>query len=306
MFQVEKLEILHKKCYLICTNTEHALWQEFFFMRRIINILDPLPGLRLIFRNGALLRQLVRRNIISKYQGSALGIFWNAVHPLMRLCIYTFVFSVVFKARWGTDTSATREFFAVNLFCGMTIYSIFSDAVNMSAVQITLNPNYVKKVVFPLPLLPLSQVISSFIQGLVWILLLFIGATVFCSSLSWTMLFLPLILLPLFLFTLGISYFLSSLTVYLRDTPYILGVILQVLFFATPIFYPVEQVPEKFRTVLQINPLTIMIEESRKVMLLSQTPDWKFFGISLAVGIVVFLLGFAWFNKTQKGFADVL
>ena len=120
-------------------------------MGKIINILNPLPGLQLLFRNRALLKQLVRRNVISKYQGSILGILWNIIHPLMMLCIYTFVFSVVFQSRWGTGVGPSKGSFAIILFCGMTVYSIFADAVNMSAIQITLNPNYVKKVVFPLP-----------------------------------------------------------------------------------------------------------------------------------------------------------
>lgn len=275
-------------------------------MGKIINILNPLPGLQLLFRNRALLKQLVRRNVISKYQGSILGILWNIIHPLMMLCIYTFVFSVVFQSRWGTGVGPSKGSFAIILFCGMTVYSIFADAVNMSAIQITLNPNYVKKVVFPLPLLPFAQVLSSFVQGAVWLALLLAGAVFIYGNISWTMLYLPVVLFPFFLFTLGISYFVASLTVYLRDTPYILGVVLQVLFFVTPIFYPVEAVPERFRGYLQINPLTTIIEETRKVLLYAQTPDWNFFAISLAVGVVVFLLGFAWFNKTQKGFADVL
>ncbi len=276
-------------------------------MKELINILNPVPGIKLICRNRTLLKQMVRRNVQSKYQGSALGIAWSVIHPLMMLIIYTYVFSVVFKARWGVqNASETKGAFAIILFCGMAVYSIFSEAVSLSATQITGNANYVKKVVFPLPLLPVSQVVSSFVQGLVWVVLLLLGAIFIYGNISWTMLLLPLVWLPLFLFTLGISCFVASLGVYFRDTPYVLQVILQVLFFITPIFYPISAVPEKLQILLKINPLTMMIEETRKVLLYAQVPDWKFFAVSLAVGIAVFILGFAWFNKTQKGFADVL
>ena len=186
------------------------------------------------------------------------------------------------------------------------MFSIFSDAVTLSATQITGNANFVKKVVFPLIILPISQVLTSFILGLVWVVLLFIGTVFIYGNLSWSMLLLPVVWFPLLLFTLGISCFVSSLSVYFRDTPYIIQVILQVLFFMTPIFYPVSAVPEKLQIFLKVNPLTMMIEETRKVFLYAKMPDWNFFMISTAVGFAVFWLGLAWFNKTQKGFADVL
>ena len=276
-------------------------------MKEFFKILNPIPGVELIFRNYSLLKQLVKRLISAKYQGSALGIIWSIIHPLMMLVIYTYVFSVVFKARWDEALNdASKGSFAVIIFCGMTVYSIFSDSITLAANQILNNPNYVKKVVFPLLLLPVSQVLACFIQGAIWVFLLFIGAVFIHGNLSWHMLLLPVIWMPLFLFTLGIACFVSSLSVYCRDTPYVLQVILQVLFFITPIFYPISKVPQNLQIILQVNPLTLMIEETRKVFLYAQMPDWSFFGITLLVGVTVFILGFAWFNKTQKGFADVL
>lgn len=276
-------------------------------MKDLFNILNPLPNLKLVYSNRSLLKQLVKRIIAAKYQGAALGILWNLIHPLMMLTIYTYVFSVVFKSRWGAGSvSDSKGAFAVILFCGMAVYSIFSESVSLSANQIITNPNYVKKVVFPLPLLPLSQVLASFVQGLIWVFLLLCGAIFIYGNISWSMLLLPVVWMPLFLFTLGISYFVSSLSVYCRDTPYVLQVIMQVLFFITPIFYPISAVPEKLQFILKTNPLTMIIEETRKVLLYASMPDWNFFAITLAVGAAVFILGFAWFNKTQKGFADVL
>lgn len=261
---------------------------------------------KIIHQNRNLLKQFIVRNIVSRYRGSFLGLVWSFVQPLMMLCVYTFVFSVVFKARWGTGYSETRGSFAIIMFCGMALYSILSESIILNSAVVAGNPNFVKKVIFPLEILPLSQTVSSFILGMVWFVLLFLGVIFVFGKLSFTMLLLPLILIPLFCFTLGVSFFVASLGVYVRDTSYVVQVILQILFFLTPIFYPIQAVPQWFRWPLLLNPLTILIENARKVFLYGELPDWSFLGISFAVSVVVLQLGFFWFNKTKKGFADVI
>lgn len=261
---------------------------------------------KIIWKNRQLLEQFILRNINSRYRGSFLGLVWSFVQPLMMLCVYTFVFSVVFKARWGMDTGSSRGAFAIIMFCGMALYNIFAESINLCCGVIVSNPNFVKKVIFPLEILPLAQTVSTFILGTVWFILLFLGAVFIFGKISFTMLLLPLILLPLFLFTLGIAFFTASLGVYVRDTSYVIQVILQILFFMTPIFYPIQAVPEKFRWPLQLNPLTVLIEEARKVFLYGQFPDWKFLGLAFLVALIVLQLGFVWFSRTKKGFADVL
>ena len=284
---------------------EKAL-EKGFYMNKILGLFNPFIFFRIVSANRFLLWQMVRRNVEARYKGSFLGLFWSFVQPLMMLCVYTFVFSVVFKMRWGMDTEGSRGAFAIIMLCGMSLYSIFSEALSTAGSLIVSNQNYVKKVIFPLEILPIAQTASSFIVGLVWFILLFLGVVFIFGRISWTMLLLPLILLPLFLFTCGISFFVASLGGYIRDTQYIIGVILQVLFFITPIFYPIQAVPEKFRWPLQINPLTILIEETRKIFLYGQLPSWPFLGISFLTAILVFHCGFMWFYKTKKGFADVL
>ncbi len=259
-----------------------------------------------IRRNRTLLKQLVKRNIASRYRGSMLGLLWSFVQPLMMLCVYTFVFSVVFKARWGVEAGGGKGSFAIIMFCGMALFSIFSESVNGNCSIIVGNPNFVKKVIFPLEILPVSQAMASFMLGTVWFVLLFLGTIFIYGNISFTMLLLPLVLIPLFLFTLGVSYFVASCGVYIRDTAYVVGVVLQILFFMTPIFYPLDAVPERFRWPLRLNPLTVLIEEARKVFLYGTLPDWKFLGAAFAVSVIVLHLGFVWFNKTKKGFADVL
>ena len=205
-------------------------------MRLLKIFFDVFALYRIIVHNWSLLLQFVKRNIAVRYRGSMLGLVWSFVQPLMMLCVYTFVFSVVFKARWGVDTGDSRGAFAIIMFCGMALYNIFSESVNINCGVIVSNPNFVKKVIFPLEILPLAQTVSSFVLGTVWFILLFLGVVFIFGKVSFMMLLLPLVLLPLFFFALGISYFVASLGVYVRDTSYVVQVVLQILFFMTPIF----------------------------------------------------------------------
>ena len=275
-------------------------------MKRWLFIFDFVKLPQIVLQHKSLLWQMIIRNVAGRYRGSMLGLVWSFVQPLMMLCVYTYVFSVIFKSRWGVDTGDSRGAFAIIMFCGMTLYNIFCESINMACGVVAWNPNFVKKVIFPLEVLPLAQTGACFILGTVWFVLLFLGVIFIYGKLSFTMLLLPLILLPLFLFTLGIAFFTASLGVYVRDTPYVVQVILQILFFMTPIFYPVQAVPPEFRWPLRVNPLTILIDEARKIFLYGQLPNWKFLGLAFVVSLIVLQLGFVWFNKTKKGFADVL
>ena len=276
----------------------------------MLNTLRDILDFRLLpeiaASNRTLLWQFVKRSVSARYKGSMLGIFWSFVQPMMMLCVYTFVFSVVFRSRWGVGEGGGRGSFAIIMFCGLALFNLFSEAVTLNSGIVVSNPNLVKKVIFPLEILPLSQTIASFAVGMVWFLLLFLGAVFVFGKLSFTMLLLPLILVPLFLFTLGVSFFTASLGVYVRDTPYAVGVVLQILFFMTPIFYPVSAIPERFRWPILLNPLTLLIEEARKVFLYGELPDWRFLGAAFLISLLVLHLGFLWFHKTKKGFADVL
>ena len=277
-------------------------------MSIFLDLIDITGPVRAAAEHRSLLWQFAKRNIAVRYRGSVLGLVWSFVQPLMMLCVYTFVFSVVFQIRWGTgtDTDGSRGAFAIVMFCGMALFNIFSESVGSCCRIVTDNPNLVKKVIFPLEILPLAQTLSTFILGSAWFILLFFGTIFIFGTTSFTMLLLPLVLLPLFLFTLGVSFFVASLGVYVRDTAYVVQVVLQILFFMTPIFYPIQEVPERFRWPLRLNPLAILIEEARKVFLYGELPDWVFLGCAFLVSLAVLQFGFVWFNRTKKGFADVL
>ena len=276
-------------------------------MYNILGLLNPLLGFRIVSLHRDLLLQMLIRNIAARYRGSVLGFIWSFATPLVMLAVYTFVFGVVFKARWGIEAfENNRAAFPVIMFCGMAVFNVFSESVNSSTSIIVSSPSYVKKVVFPLELLPLCNVLTSFVFGLAWFALLFVGAVVFLQQLSWTMLLLPMTLLPLLLLSAGVSFLVSSLGVYLRDVQQLVGIVTQMLFFMTPIFYPVSLVPEGLRWILYINPLSTVVEQTRQLFLYGQIPSMGLCLGMFIVSLVVFQLGLAWFVKTKKGFADVL
>ncbi len=272
----------------------------------LVKLFNPLIGIKIILENRDLLFQLVKRNIAARYKGSTLGLFWSLVQPLMMLTVYTFVFSVIFKARWGIDNSDSKTAFAIIMFCGMAVFNIFSESVTGSCSLITGNPNYVKKVIFPLEILPVAQVSAAAILGIIWFGLLLLGAVIFMKGLVWTMLLLPLVLIPLILLSCGLSFLAASLSVFFRDIQHLIGVIIQILFFMTPIFYPIQAIPEQYRWVMQINPLSSIVEQARTIFLYGKMLDWTMYGTGLLISLVIFQLGLVWFIKTKRGFADVL
>jgi len=274
--------------------------------KELIRVCDILAIPKAFFQHWDLLCQMTQRNIEQRYRGSVLGFVWSFVQPLMMLCVYTFVFSVVFQARWGVSTDGGKGSFAVIMFCGMALYNLFSEAVSMSCGCVTGQSNLVKKVIFPLEILPPIQVLTTFALGMAWFVLLLLGAYFILGFVGWTMLLLPIVLLPLMVFTLGVSYLVASLGVFVRDTQYVVGVVLQILFFATPIFYPVSAVPSELRWVLNWNPLTVFIEQARKVFLYGRLPDWAFLGWAALAALIVLQFGYFFFVRTKRGFADVL
>lgn len=249
---------------------------------------------------------LTRRNVESRYKGSVLGLVWSFVQPFLMMTVYTIVFGVFFGAKWSGEFANEKWAYPVLVLCGMSTYSIFSESVSVGCGEILGNPNYVKKVIFPLELLPLSRVFSTVILDLAWFVLLFFGAVFLLGKISFTMLLLPVMLVPLVLFTLGVSFFVSSLSVYLRDTQYMVNVVIQILFFLTPIFYSLETIDPVAVRILSVSPLAYVVETIRAVFIYGRMPNWLQFGLVTFLCLAVMQLGFVWFEKTKKGFADVL
>ena len=251
-----------------------------------------------------LLKKMARRDIASRYRGSVFGLLWSLLLPLLMLTIYTFVFSVVFGARWGE--AADKVDFALNVFVGLMLYQLFTESFNLAPRLIISNTNYVKKVVFPLQILPLVNLCTGLfhlsLSFLVWLVFYAVAK----QELHLTLLFFPLLLLPFLAMILGVVWFISSLSVYLRDIAQTTSIISTALLFMSPIFYPISALPEKFHFFVQFNPLTFVISEARKVLILGIGPDWIGLALYSAVGFFVAYTGYWWFMKAKKGFADVL
>ena len=270
-------------------------------------LFDFTAAPRLLWNHKGLFRQMLQRNISARYRGSVLGLIWSFAHPLMMLAVYTFVFGLIFKTRWGVEAlDENRAAFPLIMFCGLALFNLFSESINNSGNLIVHHAGFVKKVIFPLELLPMCTVATAFFFGAAWFCLLLLGAGVFLHSLSWTMLLLPLTLVPLLLFTTGVAFVIAAFGVYLRDIPQLVAVAVQILFFMTPIFYPISLVPERLRWLLQMNPLTPVVEETRKLLLYGQEPNYMTCLWVFLFSVVVFQLGFFCFSKMKKGFADVL
>jgi lipopolysaccharide transport system permease protein len=281
------------------------------FLQRAWSHLNPGNGLRELWKQRYLIRQFAGREISSRYQGTYLGAVWSLITPLLMLGVYTFVYGVIFKARWmgaapGSTTGDGLASFALAMFSGTLVYSIFSETLNRSCGLIIGVPNFVKKVVFPLQILPLVTLIGSLFQAMVALVVLAIGMIIVTGSIPPTMLLAPVMILPIALFSLGLAWFCSSLGVYVRDIGHGVAIVTQVLFFATPIFYPIEAVPAAYRGVMSLNPLTPMVTVARQALLGQTSIAWDSYALSLAIGLIVAFAGYGWFQATRRGFADVL
>ena len=258
-----------------------------------------------LWRNRSLVMALVKREVLGRYRGSALGLLWSFFNPVFMLLVYTFVFSMVFKARWNAGSDSKTEF-ALVLFAGLLIFNLFSECVNRAPGLVLANVNYVKKVVFPLDILPWVTLGSALFHAGISLVVWLVAYIILFGFPYLTVLLLPLIVLPLLLFIMGISWALASLGVFLRDVSQLIGIVTTVLMFLSPIFYPVTALPEQYRHILMLNPLTPAIEMSRDVLYWGKLPDFCLLAVYLAASAVIAWLGFAWFQKTRKGFADVL
>jgi lipopolysaccharide transport system permease protein len=260
-----------------------------------------------LWRNRQLLAQMTRREVVGRYKGSALGLAWSFFNPVFMLVVYTFVFSEIFRSRWsglGGDESKTQ--FALVLFVGMIVLGLFSEVVNRAPGLILANSNYVKKVVFPLEVLPVVNLGAALFHSLISLAVLLAAYALFNGALQWTAVFVPLVLLPLLILILGLAWMLASLGVFLRDVGQFVAILTTVLTFLSPVFYPVTAVPERFRSIIMLNPLTFIIEQARDVLIWGRLPDWLGLGVYTGAAMACAWCGYAWFQKTRKGFADVL
>jgi lipopolysaccharide transport system permease protein len=266
---------------------------------------SPIEMCSSLWRSRSLIHASAKREVVGRYRGSALGLLWSFFNPLFMLTVYTFVFSEIFKARWNAGSESKTEF-ALVLFAGLIVFNLFAECINRAPSLILSNPNYVKKVVFPLEILPFVGLLSALYHAVISLGVWLIAYAIFFGTPQPTTLILPLIILPFGMFIMGLSWALASLGVFLRDVSQFIGVIVATLMFMSPIFYPASTLPESYRHILYLNPLTPVIEMTRDVLYWGKFPDIKMLSIYFVATGIIAWLGFAWFQKTRKGFADVL
>ncbi len=267
---------------------------------------SPVALVGSLWRHRELIVGMTKREVIGRYKGSVMGLLWSFLNPVLMLAVYTFVFSFVFKSRWQAGVEENHSQFAIILFVGLIVHGLFAEVLNRSPMLILSNVNYVKKVVFPLEILPAITAGAALFHSLVSLSVLLIAGVIFNGSLPWTVVLVPLVLLPLLILILGLAWMLASLGVFVRDIAQTVGILTMMLMFLAPVFFPSSALPEQFRPLIQANPLTLIIEQAREVLIWGRLPNWSALGLYLLLACGVAWLGFAWFQKTRKGFADVL
>ena len=272
----------------------------------LATFLNPFKIIYHFWQYRDLIKQFTWREVVGRYKGSYLGIGWSFLQPMLMLVIYTFVFSTVLNSRWGLGQTEGKGIFALTMFTGLITYGVFSEVLTAAPGLIIANPNYVKKIVFPLEILPVVRLLSALIHAGFSLIILLIGVLIITRSLNYTVVFLPIVWLPMALFSLGLGYFLASLGVFVRDIGHSMGLVVTILLFISAIFYPLSALPENIRVYSCYNPIAVFVENARRVVMFGQTPIWLWTGIMTAAGGVVLVLGFLWFMKTKKAFADVI
>lgn len=271
---------------------------------------DRLPWLphhvfTVLWRDRALAVEMAAREFKALYRTSFLGVVWALLNPLLALAVYTFVFGLVLKVKWQEEVAQVDEF-ALILFTGMIVFYFFADCILRSPGLMLENVNYIKMVVFPLEIMSWVVVAGAFIKAAVSFAILLIAIVVLHGVPPWTAIFLPLIIAPIVLLALAIVWFLSATGVYIRDLAQIVGPIVTLMFFLSPVFYPISALPEALQPVLYLNPVSFIIQQTRDVLLSGTMPNFWGLLVYFLVAWGAAWAGLFWFSRTKRGFADVL
>lgn len=253
-----------------------------------------------------LIAQMARRDVIGRYRGSMLGLAWSFLNPLLMLSVYSFLFGVVFRSRWGIAAGEGHVEYALMLFIGLIVHGLFAECVNRAPGLLLQHASFVKRVVFPLEILPWTVLVSALFHAGVSLAIWVLVAVVAGLPPSPVALLLPLVLLPLVLLTMGCAWFLASLGVFLRDAGHTVALVTTMLLFLSPILYPLSVVPPEYRFLLRLNPLTFIVEQARAVLAHRVLPDFAGLAIVTVQNLAIAAVGLWWFQRTRRGFADVV
>lgn len=260
-----------------------------------------------LYKGKDLLFELTKRDFQQRYKGSALGVIWALLSPLLMLAVYTFIFVAVFKLKWGAiETNDNKMLYTMMIFAGLIPFQIFSESVNRSVSILNQSANYIKKVVIPVEILPSSIVLSTVLNSFFSVCLLTLGKIYFLDTPNWPLVFIPLLMLPITFLSLGISLLVSAFGIYLKDLVYVVGLALNILFYMSPIFYSTDNLPGNFRFFILFNPVAPIIEQFRDVFVNGQMFSLQGYLLSVFWAFVFFLLGLFIFRYLRRGFADVI
>lgn len=267
---------------------------------------SPKALLLTIWRHKGLILALAKREIEGRYKGSLFGVFWSVLTPLLMVSVFTFVFGEIFQSKWAGAKNSNHLDFAAALFTGLLVYNLFAECIGKASFLITSNPNYVKKIVFPLEVLCVVAVLAALFHFLVAYFIVVLMVMFSSWTLTWTVILTPIVIAPLLMLVTGLTWAIASLGVFLRDIGQIVGPALTALMFLSPIFYPLSSVNPRFQWVYHFNPLTQVVENLRAVLLHQTLPDWGSWMVYTTISAVVMALGFVFFQRTRKGFSDVI
>ena len=275
----------------------------------LLPFLNPLRLLRTAWRNRELLSQLSRREIAGRYRGSHLGVLWALLTPMMTLAVFTLVFGAMHHNRWAGSRYDGVLAFPMNLFIGIILFGVFSEVANRAATLITTNPNFVKKAVFPLELLSVSALAGSLVHALMTLLIQFAVVFYALGHIPPTALLLPLVFIPASLITVGVCWFLAAMGVFFRDLSSAVGPVIQLLFFMTPIVYPMtifRQYPAAETAVRLLNPFVTIVESARLMVIEGKLPDFAALAWVTLASAIIAIAGYAIFMKVRRYFADAM
>lgn len=258
-----------------------------------------------IWHNRDLCLKMAQRDVLARYKGSALGVLWPFMQQLLMLIAYTIVFGYVFKSRWpGLEENPIQ--LAIVIYSGLVPFNFFSEIVNRSSTIIINNTNYVKRVVFPLEILPVSVVIAALSNYVIGVVILLGAEIVFGNKIDWNIVAMIIpVVFPLAILALGLGYIISSTCLFIRDVEQVVLFLTSLLLFATPIFYPMSALPESFRWILADSPLAFAVDSIRGIVVYNELPRYGAYFIQLTFSMLVFVFGLVWFERVKKGFADV-
>lgn len=253
----------------------------------------------------SLLVELTKREILGRYRGAAIGLLWSLISPFLMLMVYTLAFGYILRSRWPGTTGSTTDF-ALILFAGLVIHGFFAECLTRAPQLVLSNPSYVKRVVFPLEILTCSMVLTALFHLGMNVLVLLALKWFGHGELSWHAVLLPVVVAPLVILAVAVGWFLSALGVYLRDISQVVGVLATAMLFLSSAIVPVQSLPENYRWVFYANPLTLIIDQAREVVIWGRMPDWSALGLYTACVTVLAVLALGLFRRMRGGFADVL